>query len=949
MPRHKVLPPSVPLVEEAARQLMPDGLDFSRNLVVFPGKRPAHFLRKVIAGKLGSSYIPPVIFSMEEFVDHLYGKIAGGGAVKIETVDAIAFLFEIHRSMDRPLGGEEFLSLEAFFPLGLRIYRDLEEMLIEGVAPPQLRAVEPLMEGTLPPRTGGGLQSLSFFYDRFYPAIAKAGFSSRSERYAAASSGIKRELLPYRRIVFAGFYAFTEMERRLFSELLLRDEACFLFTEGPGLAQKLALLGLRDCEEAQDQACPEDRGKAFHFYKSTDCHGQAFALASVLKERSEEPRAADDVSTVIVLPAADTLFPVLHHALPLVSQEGYNISLGYPLERTPAWGFLVSLMQLVSSMDEGRVYIPDYLGFVLHPYTKNIYMDGKTEVTRIMFHTLEELLLEDRTRSFASLEELEARGELFGRVAERLAGAGEPVEADEVRRHLVTIHDRLIRRAGKFKNIADFAANFSEILTFIHDRSSARLHPFFHPFVESFLNELDVLKRSRIKDLSFAERNSYFHFFKRYVAHCFTPFEGTPLQGVQVLGFLETRALRFERTYLLDANEDVLPDTRKEETLLPFKVRQMLGLPTYIDKDMLSAYYFDTLVKGSEEVHLFFVENDRKEKSRFVERLLWERQKKEGSSAGARIRSCGYRLSLENKGPLPIRKTASMVGFLEKRPCDATSLDTYLKCPLQFYYRYVLDLSGKEGLSPDIERVDIGRLVHKVLFRYFEKRLGKRLTDKEIDVREMGAVVRSVFEEAYGPSPIGPAYLLRRQIVRQMEAFLVRYQAVIMRRVPVTITALERRLTATLEGFRLTGIIDRIETRGEATYIVDYKISSSPRRLAIDFDRLDPEDRASFADGAGSLQLPFYLLLYEGQEACSGGLDALFLLLGRTHLDERIEAPLFRGNERAAGLNKAKGVILRLIREMADPEAPFSAEHKAKDACLFCDYRYLCGTQWQGP
>src|SRR5208337_1448497 len=153
--------------------------------------------------------------------------------------------------------------------------------------------------------------------------------------------------------------------------------------------------------------------------------------------------------------------------------------------------------------------------------------------------------------------------------------------------------------------------------------------PYFHPFAESFMKELAVLGRSRVRDLAFAERNSYFHFLRRYVSRCFTPFEGTPLKGVQVLGFLETRNLRFHRTYILDANEDVIPDTRKEESLLPVKVRQILGMPTYADRDMLSAYYFHTLVRGSAEVHVFFVENGRKEKSRFVEQLLWEKQKKD--------------------------------------------------------------------------------------------------------------------------------------------------------------------------------------------------------------------------------------------------------------------------------------------------------------------------------
>ncbi|MGD0228932.1 MAG: PD-(D/E)XK nuclease family protein [Syntrophorhabdales bacterium] len=512
----------------------------------------------------------------------------------------------------------------------------------------------------------------------------------------------------------------------------------------------------------------------------------------------------------------------------------------------------------------------------------------------------------------------------------------------------MTIHDELVRRACTPADIGDFARKMTAVLTFIYDHSSARLHPFFHPFAESFVKELDVLGRSRVSGLSFAERSSYFHFFRRYIGYCFSPFEGTPLKGLQVLGFLETRALSFQRTYLVDANEDVIPDTRKEETFLPLRVREMLGLPTYVDRDMIAAYYFDTLVKGSGEVHLFYVENDRKEKSRFVERLLWERQKREAApSADGYVRSVVYRLSLEGTKLPTIAKTPAMIAFLKARRYDATSLDAYLVCPLKFYYRYVLDLSRKEDASPDIEKVDVGRLVHTVLFRYFETRRGRRLTEAEIDTKEMAAIVRRTCEEAYGPEPIGSAYLLRRQIARQMKAYLIHYQAAVARLFPVTIIDLECRLDATVHGFRARGIIDRIETRGEKTCIVDYKTSASVKRLAIDFDRLDPDDRSTWGKAIGSLQLPFYLFLYgEHHRGRMGDLAASFLLLGKTHVDERIEAPLFRKEERAeADYDKARRVILGLVGEITDPAIPFGADYRAKDPCVFCDYQYLCGTQ----
>ena len=134
---------------------------------------------------------------------------------------------------------------------------------------------------------------------------------------------------------------------------------------------------------------------------------------------------------------------------------------------------------------------------------------------------------------------------------------------------------------------------------------------------------------------------------------CYTPFEGTPVKGLQVLGFLETRNLRFDRVFILDANEEVLPDTKKDDTLLPFRAREILGLPTYQDRDALVAYYFETLLQGADEVHLFFIENDKKERSRFVERLLWERQKRDRTTDTKNyLKSVQYRIGLKNSAAL---------------------------------------------------------------------------------------------------------------------------------------------------------------------------------------------------------------------------------------------------------------------------------------------------------
>ena len=85
-------------MDQIAAELQCEGKDFSKNLVVFPGKRPAHFLRKIIAGRAGGSFIPPVILSMDEFIDHAFSSI--DDRRKIDPLDAVALLYDIHCEYD---------------------------------------------------------------------------------------------------------------------------------------------------------------------------------------------------------------------------------------------------------------------------------------------------------------------------------------------------------------------------------------------------------------------------------------------------------------------------------------------------------------------------------------------------------------------------------------------------------------------------------------------------------------------------------------------------------------------------------------------------------------------------------------------------------------------------------------------------------------------------------
>ena len=936
-----IIGPQENLIEKTADLIGLPGKDYSRSLVVFPGRRPAHFLRRELAQRGKGSFIPPLILSMDEFV--VYVTEAIQPVRNVEIIDAVAILYDIHRSAPEPLGGESFLTLDSFFSLGIKLFTDIEELYIEGVPPGTVREIQPFSDEVIPKHALARLQSLHFFYKTFYEKISQLGMATRSMRYRmAVDKALEYSIDRFEKVIFAGFYALTRSEKDLFRKLLPAEKVIFIFRDGPGLGERLSELGIETRSSGPAQPEP-----GIHFYSSPDTHGQVFSLGSILKEKSGKEGLLNE-KTAIVLPSSETLFPLLRQGMTCIDKDDFNISLGYPLHRTPVFGFLNNLMELIASVEDDRIYVPDYMKFVLHPYVKNIYCKGNAEITRIMFHTIEEILQKSRTKMFATLSEIEDNEKILSSITDKLRQEEKGMTGAEVSEHLRMVHLNTIEKFLSFSDIGDFAAKCTELLAFVFNNSTARLHPLFYPFSEAFIKALDAVSKSLMKDMSFTDRTSYFTFFRKYIMTGHVPFPGTPLKGVQVLGFLETRNIRFDTVFILDANEDVIPDTSKEDTLLPFKAREILKLPTYLDRDKLSAYYFDTLIRGAKEVHIFFVENDTRERSRFVESLLWERQKRDRSTRTSDyVQAIQYRVKLGNDTPAAIPKTAKVVSFLKDFTYSATALDAYLDCPLQFYYSYVLDLGKKEEITGEIERADIGKFVHRVLSSYFSKRLNRVLKEADIDLEEMDNLIDDLFGREYGDNPIGAVYLVKAQIKAHLRDYLSRYRIPLIKEKAVNIIGVEESIEATLNAYKLKGRLDVVEKRDGRIYIVDYKSGSHTKSLKINFDKLDADNRDSWGEAIGSLQLPFYLILYSERQGIKiEDLRGMFLLLGRSLINKDIELALFETDDEASQFDKLRTVIIGLMDEISDSAVPFAATSDRKNSCPRCDFQYICGTQW---
>ena len=532
MNKRVVLSQNENLIETIVSLLETKGRDFSTTAIVFPGKRPAHFLRKELVHSVGGSIVPPKIFSVDEFILSLYQQLHPQRVHDLESIDAVALLHIVHGELKERLGGDYFASLDAFIPIGLKLFGELEELRMANLPERKLKEV-------LSALTYNRLFSLTDYYTKFYALTAEKGFTTRAVRYAEVAEHIcELDLNGYAQIIVAGLFKLTHVEKIIFNDLEKHTNTLFVFQT-----------------DKTEEGTPEPE---IHFYKASDTHGQVFALSALIKQQLDNNELIDE-SSVIVLPTADALFPVVHQTLSLLPQEQYNIALEYPMARTPIYGFLNNLMELICTKQGNRYSAAQYIKYILHPYTKNIRFSNRTDITRILLHAIESMLTKDKSKILLTLEEIEQSDEIFTNVAFAISEDGNIITSEQLKKHLCDIHSSTIRPLEHIAYIKEFAHNVIEVLTYIYEQSTARMHPLFRPYAEALLKVFLHLEQSFVGNASFRDASGYFYFLQQYVALQNVPFTGTPLRGLQVLGLLETRSLQFDDVYFLNANDNVLP------------------------------------------------------------------------------------------------------------------------------------------------------------------------------------------------------------------------------------------------------------------------------------------------------------------------------------------------------------------------------------------------------
>src|SRR5690606_7449235 len=185
------------------------------------------------------------------------------------------------------------------------------------------------------------------------------------------------------------------------------------------------------------------------------------------------------------------------------------------------------------------------------------------------------------------------------------------------------------------------------------------------------------------------------------------------------MGMLESRCLDFDEVIILGENEGVLPQLSLSPTFIPDSLRRAFGLPVLENQDALSAYLFYRLLQRAKKVSVVYnslVEgNSTGEASRFVQQVHFESQ--------IPVVSFPQKQAIQLSIPTPnlkIEKTpeimAKLYEYLEPngKYFSASGLLTYLKCPLEFFFKYIAGYKEPERPVDVLDPGSIGNMVHSV-------------------------------------------------------------------------------------------------------------------------------------------------------------------------------------------------------------------------------------------
>ena len=325
------------------------------------------------------------------------------------------------------------------------------------------------------------------------------------------------------------------------------------------------------------------------------------------------------------------------------------------------------------------------------------------------------------------------------------------------------------------------------------------------------------------------------------------PFHGEPAEGIQVMGVLETRNLDFDHVLLLSCNEGNMPRGVNDTSFIPYALRKAYGLTTVDYKVAIYQHYFHRLLQRASDVTILYnnATSDGKtaEMSRFMLQLMVE------NKIPITFLTLKAGQTPQLHAPKTIQKTPEVIAHMQKHfsnkegGISPTAVNTYLRCQLRFFYRYVCEIAEPDSADEDmIDNRLFGNIFHKAAQVIYTPFISNTVTSTMLDEllkeevtieRAVDEAIKQEFFKITDPSrplpPLDGLQLINREVIIKYIRLLLEVDR---RFTPFRIIDLEKWVYTEIGGMKVGGIIDRLdsiynpETGEDHIRVIDYKTGS---------------------------------------------------------------------------------------------------------------------------
>ena len=451
------------------------------------------------------------------------------------------------------------------------------------------------------------------------------------------------------------------------------------------------------------------------------------------------------------------------------------------------------------------------------------------------------------------------------------------------------------------------------------------------------------------------------------------PFHGEPAEGLQVMGVLETRNLDFDHVLLLSAGEGNMPKGVNDSSFIPHAIRRAYELTTIENKVSIYAYYFHRLLQRAKDVTILWnnatEDGQRGEMSRFMLQLMVER----GHEKPIAQHTLQAGKTMLRYQPTAIDKTPHVQELMSQqwlgveKLLSPTAINRYMRCPLQFYYRYVAGI--EEPDQPDDEQELDNRVfgnifhqaadsIYKQLPQYVTRDLLAHLLKTKATIER---AVDEAFHQELPHAPVSGLHLINREVIIR---YIRQLLEIDLRLAPFTILGLEcdveRKLslhtshstlhtppsslhTPPSSPLRIGGRIDRLDQMNDGRIrVVDYKTGSKKLRpLAGVDDIFDPDKIHDHSDYY--LQTFVYADIVRRQQPSAPVSPALLFIqhAGKEDYDPTLCFGKDRITDIAEYSQPFNELLEQKVNEIFSPDIPFTPTCDLK-TCRSCPYLLMC-------